>query len=260
MKEHNICKFSALVPSEQLSTHCFVLESSPSTMKKKIFLSAHQMVLITGGEGNLFLNEARYSVAAGDLLFGFEGESFCAEPAADFEYMYVQFDGNRAEELFCRFNIQKENRRFSDFEMLIPFWKESLARVAPDAVDLAAEGVLLYTFSRLTVAEPTRDRLVDRLIEIIEKQFGEPSLSIQSISERLCYNPKYLSHLFKKEMGVGFSEYLRMTRIRYAINLFDHGLDSIKNVALMSGFSDPLYFSTVFKKTVGVSPKEYLSK
>ena len=50
-----------------------------------------------------------------------------------------------------------------------------------------------------------------------------------------------------------------MIRLKNAIALFDHGLDSIKNVALLSGFSDPLYFSSVFKAEVGRSPKEYIA-
>jgi AraC-like DNA-binding protein len=260
MKEHNICKFPAYAQRECLSALCFVLESNQETMAEEILLPAHQMTLVTGGEGTFVLDEKRFSVAAGDLLFCFDGERVRAQPAEGFEYLYIRFEGGRAEELFRRFQIQKVRRLFSNFESLVPLWKESLARADADAVDMAAESALLYAFSRLTAAKPSHDRLVDRLLEIIDKNFDDPALSIQSVARMLNYNSKYLSHLFKKEMGVGFAEYLRMTRIQYAITLFDHGLDSVKNVALMSGFSDPLYFSTVFKKTVGVSPKEYLSK
>ena len=64
----------------------------------------------------------------------------------------------------------------------------------------------------------------------------------------------------KEKMGVGYTEHLRSIRIRYAVTLFDRGIDSVKNVALLSVFSDPLYFSTVFKKSVGISPKEYVEK
>ena len=59
-------------------------------------------------------------------------------------------------------------------------------------------------------------------------------------------------------MGISYSEYLRSVRIKYATALFDHGIESIKNVALLSGFSDPLYFSGVFKKYIGMSPKQYI--
>ena len=46
-------------------------------------------------------------------------------------------------------------------------------------------------------------------------------------------------------------------RLKFAVSLFDNGIDSVKNVALLSGFSDPLYFSTTFKKIMGKTPKEY---
>ena len=71
------------------------------------------------------------------------------------------------------------------------------------------------------------------------------------------YHPKYISHLFKEKMGVSYSEYLRSVRLKYAVTLLDHGIDSVKNVALLSGFSDPLYFSKVFKDSIGISPSGY---
>ena len=46
-------------------------------------------------------------------------------------------------------------------------------------------------------------------------------------------------------------------RVKFAVSLFDHGIDSVKNVAALSGFSDPLYFSSVFKKSIGCSPSDY---
>jgi AraC-like DNA-binding protein len=57
---------------------------------------------------------------------------------------------------------------------------------------------------------------------------------------------------------MNYSEYLRSVRLKYAITLLDHGIDSVKNVALLSGFSDPLYFSKVFKDSIGISPKGYI--
>ena len=82
--------------------------------------------------------------------------------------------------------------------------------------------------------------------------------SVKEISESLSYSEYYLSHLFKEKMGVNYSEYLKNMRIKYAVSLFDSGVDSVKNVAFLSGFSDPLYFSRVFKKTMGKSPSEYM--
>ena len=79
------------------------------------------------------------------------------------------------------------------------------------------------------------------------------------IADEIGYNSKYLSHLFKEKMGVSYSEYLRSFRFKYAISLFELGISSVKNAALLSGFSDPLYFSNAFKKAIGMSPKEFIS-
>ena len=61
-------------------------------------------------------------------------------------------------------------------------------------------------------------------------------------------------------MVMSYSEYLRNYRINYAVSLLNHGIDSVKNIAFLSGFSDPLYFSNVFKKVMGISPKDYKAR
>ena len=108
----------------------------------------------------------------------------------------------------------------------------------------------------------TQDPLIDVLCYILVVGMAMAILFSRNASsgglDIVAKLMNYLSHLFKQKMNVGFSEYLRTLRINYAITLFDNGLDSIKNVALLSGFSDPLYFSSVFKKTVGKSPKDYI--
>ena len=174
--------------------------------------------------------------------------------------MYIAFEGLRADELFKRFSISKEERSFHGFDGLVPMWQESLSRACEDTVDLASESILLYTFSRLRTKGAEHSDLVSKIIQISEEEFSDIHLSVATISERLNYNPKYLSHAFKQEMGITYSEYLRELRIKFAVSLFDNGLDSVKNVAFLSGFSDSLYFSSVFKKSVGVSPTEYKAK
>ena len=127
-------------------------------------------------------------------------------------------------------------------------------------MDLAAESVLLYTFSRLFGSSVKNSGVVGKMLSMTEERFTEPTLSLSTLADELSYNTKYLSHIFKEKMGMGYSEYLRDTRIKFAVSLIDRGLDSIKNVALLSGFTDPLYFSTVFKKQIGMSPLAYIQK
>jgi AraC-like DNA-binding protein len=216
------------------------------------------MILVTQGSGALLVNGQSLGYTTGDLILLFHGDSVSLSENEDSHFMYVDFSGRRAEELLLRFGISPDNRLFGDFGGMIPLWKECLLRASPETIDLAAEGVLLYTLSRMRRETSEGNETVAAMLRIVEAEFTDHALSIGTIGRRLSYHPKYLSHLFKREMGVGFSEYLRDKRINYARTLFDHGIDSVKNVALLSGFNDPLYFSGVFKRVTGLSPTQYL--
>ncbi len=257
MANRNICKFSTPLISNSFWTCRFIFEANEDIMRKCITLSENRVYLISKGDGVFSINSKELPFQAGDLIFAFKGESILAEKTNKCEYMYIDFDGTRSRELFRRFGIIDGNRVFSGFDGLIPFWHESLSRASAENIDLSAESILLYTFSRLSVNTPKGNPLVNKIIELSEESFKENDFSISIIANELGYNVKYLSHIFKEKTGVTYSEYLRDLRIKYAVSLFDHGLDSVKNVAVLSGFSDPLYFSTVFKKCIGVTPKEY---
>ncbi len=257
MKTNNICKFTQEKTHDELIVSCFVLETNNAVMREKTLLSENIAMIITKSSGVCYFDETPLNFAVGDLLFGFSDESYRIEPKDNCEYVYVKFSGGRAKELFKRFNVQKNNRLFSGQDGLIPFWKESLLRADKQTIDLAAESILLYTFSKLKISERNKQTIAFTVIDIVEENFTDAELSLSSIAKELFYNPKYLSHSFKKQTGISFSDYLNTQRIKYAVSLFDHGIDSVKNVAILSGFSDPLYFSTVFKKHIGISPKEY---
>ncbi len=260
MKNKNICKFIPTKEHDSLEIKCFILESNLETMSKSTYLDSHKAILVKQGTGTFVFENERLCACTGMLLFGFDGEKFHVEDVEMCEYMYINFCGTRSENLFRRFGINRINRIFSNFDGLIPLWHDSLSRASEENIDLASESILLYTFSRLVASSAEKSNLVNTIVEMTEENFVDPSLSITSIAGELSYNPKYLSHLFKEKMGMRYSEYLRMHRIKYAVSLFDRGLDSVKNIAYLSGFEDPLYFSTVFKKVVGVSPKEYKAR
>lgn len=259
MSTKNICKFTQPSLPNVLTVSCFVMEANEQVMTNKSVLNNNRMILMTGGSATLCFDGQELNTEAGTLVLGFAGESFTVKNIKNATYIYIDFGGTRGSDLLRRFDINKGNRVFCGFDGLIPMWSESLSRAGENTVDLAAESILLYTFSRLTGATFEANGIIGKIIDYTEENFTSPTLSVSEIANKLSYNPKYISHLFKEKMNVSYSEYLRSMRIKYAITLFDHGIDSIKNVALLSGFSDPLYFSTVFKKEIGVSPKDYIN-
>lgn len=256
--QNNICKF--IIPSyvEPLTVSLYVKETDLAAMKTPYHLPQYRIALIMQGEGTFAFSEYKETVKKGDIIFGFKDEEMILLDGKSITYLYIDFIGSRADELIKRFGISPLARKKEGFDGLIPLWEESLLRASDNNVDLATESVLLYTFSRFTESVNENNALVEQIVKLTEENFSTFSLSISEISKNLSYNPKYVSHIFKQRMGINYSEYLTKIRLKHAVTLLDFGLDSVKNVALLSGFSDPLYFSTVFKKQIGVSPTVYL--
>lgn len=257
MANRNICKFHESFISDSFYVSRFVYETNESTMKKVCVAEENRLYLISGGSAVFDIDSKIIRVQTGELLFCFKGERIAAVQTNECEYIYIDFGGTRAKELFGRFGIIDGNRKFAGFDGMIPLWHESLSRATEENIDLSAESILLYSFSRLSSFTPKGNPLINKIIRLSEENFKESGFGINAVAEELGYNAKYISYIFKRKTGVAYSEYLRELRINYAISLFDHGLDSVKNAAALSGFSDPLYFSTVFKKCVGMTPKEY---
>ncbi len=261
MTINNMCKFPPMPALYNgLTVPCFVKETDYITMVTPFTLRSHRMILCVRGEGVFNINGSEIPFRSGSLIFGFVHETMFLSKGQDITYLYIDYFGARADELLRRFNVTKQDRAFNGFDGLIPLWQENLSRASAETIDLDAESTLLHSFSRLAGNTTKQNDVIGKICSITEESFANSSLSLATIAATLSYNPKYLSHIFKQKMGVSYSEYLCTVRIRYATSLFDHGLDSVKNVAFLSGYADPLYFSTAFKKHMGMSPRDYCAQ
>ena len=260
MKPKNVCKFSALSQSHALEIRCFVLETNQEILAQHVQLEWNRAYLFTQGEGTFCVGNSAVNFRPGMLIFGFENEWIRIVPQCYTECMYIDFGGMRGKELMLRFGVGSGNRMFSGMEGVAPLWIESLLRASKLTVDLAAESMLLVSFSRLTRNGPLHGELITHILTKIEERFTETGFTVTALAHDLGYSPKYISSVIKQKTGTGFSEYLQKRRISYAVSLFDHGLDSVKNVAFLSGYADPLYFSTAFKKHMGMSPRDYCAQ
>ena len=259
MLTKNLCKFIPDGAKSELKTINFILETDSETQRMETTLKNHVLFLVKSGEGEFCFGQSSHRVSVGDMVFGFSGEKFYAE-GNNLQYYYIGFEGLRAEELFSRFGVSDLNRVFLGFDGMLPFWQENISRATDQNVDLVSESVLLYTFSRLSTVRQDSENVAFLLQRFAEENFSDVTLSLQTAAEELGYNAKYLSTCFKKRMNMGFSEYVKTLRINNAIFLIEHGVESVKNVAFLSGFQDPLYFSKVFKSSVGQSPTEYIER
>jgi two-component system response regulator YesN len=95
-----------------------------------------------------------------------------------------------------------------------------------------------------------------RVKEFIWSNYNQ-DISLKKTAEAVGISPFYLSHLFRKEMGVPFLEYLTSVRISVAKKLLQQTGMSIMEICLETGYQDPSHFAKIFKKKEGVRPTEY---
>ena len=113
---------------------------------------------------------------------------------------------------------------------------------------------LAYLKEEAQAAEPP----VTRMLRYIKHHYAE-NISSEDICKHFSFSRSYFSHIFKKETGMSFKEYLTAFRIENAKRLLRYSSLSVTEIAFSVGFSDAGYFSAVFKEKTGLSPRAYKS-
>ena len=85
-------------------------------------------------------------------------------------------------------------------------------------------------------------------------------MTLNEISALFGLSPNYLSAVFKKTCGVGFSEYISQVKVSRAKTMLLEQDMKVYEVADRLGFESAFYFSKVFKKITGVSPREFVQQ
>ncbi len=98
---------------------------------------------------------------------------------------------------------------------------------------------------------------ISRSVKYLEEHYTESDITVSKISGQSFMSEVYFRKLFKEEYGTSPVKYISRLRIQKAISLMAQNYYSLKEVALLSGYSDYAYFSEDFKKHKGVSPSEY---
>jgi AraC-like DNA-binding protein len=91
----------------------------------------------------------------------------------------------------------------------------------------------------------------------IDENFGNESLSISFLAERLNVSEVYFRKEFKKFYRLSPIEYVKKQRMELACQLLRTKLYSVTEVAMRVGFDSVSYFSAEFHRSFGVSPREY---
>ena len=263
MNNVNICKFISDNPKLNLHILHLVYETQPQQFDKWKTISFFRMHYVTEGQAILYTQNGEYKLSYGDVFFCLPSTPYAIQTIDNFRYIYVGYLGERANQTADKYNISVNNCVFHGHEDLYNMWQTGLT-MADQLSALYAEGIFSCTMASIaskTIAEEEKKnhQNISALIKkCIDENFAELDFSLKHISEKLSYSTKYISKIFKEEFKISFKDYLNTIRINNACSLMSKGFCSIKDVAFLCGYNDPLYFSRVFKERMGLAPTEFI--
>ena len=189
------------------------------------------------------LNEFEVFIKLNKVLFS-QVQTCCFELMILFARI-LEGKGFNGEELYKESILNKEKIfRCNTIRQLMEFFKQS-----------SLEYIKKVQSSKQGRYRPE----ITRAIRYIEQNY-HMDLTLDMVAQELFISSFYLSHLFSKELGVTFLEYLTDVRIQKAKDLIETGNYKVYEIAQKVGYSNENYFSYVFKKVSGYSPSEYKKK
>jgi AraC-like DNA-binding protein len=136
--------------------------------------------------------------------------------------------------------------------------QESLEEIHLLLTDLMLE---IHEKRKNMLGDSKNQILVDAIKEIIEQNYGDLNLNLQSISTTMKMSTSHISKIFKNKESISVTDYITEVRLNHSLILLEKKDSySIGEIAEKIGFGSQSYFFKLFKKRFGTTPKEYRIK
>ncbi|MFA9465171.1 MAG: response regulator [Velocimicrobium sp.] len=138
-------------------------------------------------------------------------------------------------------------------KQMVELFNEAIQSVENMEIWIEELVTFLVNFNFQTEKTPS---MVEEVKAHIRKNL-DGELSRNELARVVYLHPDYLSHIFKKQTGMGISDYIIEERINKALILLATTSLKISEIAMSIGYPNTAYFTKLFKRAMGVTPKEY---
>lgn len=103
----------------------------------------------------------------------------------------------------------------------------------------------------------SKDKTVlQRIFEYVEEN-TDKSCKMDVLSKELGYAPSYLSRLFSSNVGMPYSEYVRIIKMNKACNYLENTDYTVLDIAIKCGYSSLASFNRVFNSVIKENPTDF---
>lgn len=135
-------------------------------------------------------------------------------------------------------------------------FKETLRNMVAYSESRRDRGTLLPTYVSTESDGAEQKNFIEDSVQYIHEHYKE-RLRLSQVASRVYMNTQYFSRVFKRELGVSFTEYVNKLKIQYACQLLETTNYPAYRIASECGFTDPSYFNRVFCLHMNQTPQKY---
>jgi len=103
------------------------------------------------------------------------------------------------------------------------------------------------------------EKFMQRAIEIVDKNLSNFEFSAEDFAEQIGMSRSNLHVKLKVLTNQSTTEFIRIVRLKKAIELLSTYNYNISEVSFMVGFNSISYFNRCFKQQFGITPSEFLN-
>lgn len=275
----------------------FIDKSEKITLQNRINDTAvphtHQfieLVYVYEGSGCHIINNHRYNLSPGDMLFINYGQVHIIEGDPSMNVVNILFlpefvsnslmNSENVYDLFA-FILSDELNHAFDFTAPVAHFSvsdriaiENLIFQMLDEYNKKEPNyrMTLKAYLQIVICKMIRNirkqedlaqhvflqKIAPEIINFIDVNFSD-KIDLQSLAKKSFYSPSYFSRLFKESYGKTLSEYVKEKRIAEAVRLLTSTSTPISKISELVGYNNKRLFNQFFKQITGMSPSEYRS-
>jgi AraC-like DNA-binding protein len=258
-----------------------VIQKRETPYYQRIHLhDAIELVYIERGSGWCAVNGIIHPMLTGDLYIIPVGATHEYFSESNLHYINILFDHSifdkNEEELYRKFNGLDTERMLDKYTFGIELQKKMVSRIDELNKELFSNEpynllrakalfieLIIFIFRNAVCAPGIQashaQKHLCRVLNYITEHL-DAKLSLEHLAEVSGYKPDYFGKLFRREVGIGISEYVCNKRIEYACYELSNSEKSIDTIALEYGFFDTSYFIKMFKRYFNCTPLQYRKK
>ena len=231
-----------------------------------------ELFYVVDGKGEFNIQGQRFPVKANDfVIINPQVEhTELSSPDEPLEYIVLGIKGLSFSNLtpvsegghpFSFFNLRDEQkdilRYLNAMVQEATSQQMSYELVCHNLLEILLIKILRHQHFDLEVGKQSKTTKDISFIKHYLETYYHESIQLEDLASMTHLSRFYISHSFKKEIGMSPMEYLIDIRIKESKILLRTTNYSISQVADIVGFTTPTYFSKQFRKSTGISPTDY---